>query len=143
VWIALDDNASISRTNARVDTEKVRAGAANALPSGAEMQLLNESQSIARLIVVDVKAASQPLTIDSLSVPSSLEDASDRNETLLVAVSPLQIRHTWNLGDESRWVPSKPDVLRMSQGEVRWIRPGIHHFKNLLRRPADFVLLEW
>lgn len=126
-----------------MDTEKVRAGAASAIVSGAEVHLLNESQSIARLIVIDVKTACQPLTIHSHSVTSSLEDASDRNETLLVAISPLQIRDTCNLGDESRWVPGKPDILRMSQGEIRWIGPGIHHFKNLLRHPAHFVLLEW
>ena len=31
----------------------------------------------------------------------------------------------------------------MKSGEVRWIRPGIHHFKNLGLTAAELVSIEW
>src|ERR1022692_3343727 len=143
VWIALDDNATITRGHATATANRVRAGDAKTVEHGADVQFRNDNQSTARLIIVEVKEASQELTIGLFDVTTSLEDASDRNDTLLVAVSALQLRDTWNTGDESEWLPSKPNNIRMNPGDARWIRPGIHHLKNLGRRPAKFVLVEW
>jgi hypothetical protein len=74
---------------------------------------------------------------------SSIEDASDRNATLLVAISDCRFRDVRNLGDESEWTPSKPEIVAMSVGNVKWIRPGIHHFKNLGLATAKLVSIEW
>ena len=90
-----------------------------------------------------MKTAIQDLTLEALTVSNALEDASDRNDTLIVALAPVQLRDVWNIGDESQWRPSKPEVIRMGAGDVKWIRPGIHHFSNLQPTPARFVFIEW
>jgi hypothetical protein len=60
-----------------------------------------------------------------------------------VAIADCRFRDTPNLGDESSWVPSKPNVVAMKAAGVKWIHPGVHHFKNLGRTPARLVAVEW
>lgn len=143
VWVALED-ARFVITDAGVSQNKtVSAGDTGKVPPGNSVQFQNEKQGPARLIIVDVKTSLQDLTVQAFSISGSLLDASDRNETLIIALAPLRLRDVWNTGNESRWRPSKPEIIRMGAGDVRWIRPGIHHFSNQLRTLAKFVFIEW
>ncbi len=143
IWIALDDARLVTSAAGVAQERKLQAGDAESVRPDDDIQFRNENQSPAHFIIVNVKNASQELTLHVFTVSKALEDASDRNETLIVAVSPLQLRDIWNTADESQWRPSKPDVIRMSPGDVRWIRAGTHHFSNLQRMPAKFVFIEW
>ena len=87
--------------------------------------------------------AHQELTVGPFVLNNAIENASDRNATLLVAVTDARFSDTRNLGDESEWIPSKPNIIVMNYGSVRWIRPGIHHFKNFGPITARLVSIEW
>jgi len=39
-------------------------------------------------------------------------------------------------------IASRPEIIRAQSGEVRWLRPGMHHLRNLLATPVRFVTLE-
>jgi hypothetical protein len=125
------------------EARKIEAGATGRVPSGGVTQFRNNSGVPARLIIVDIKDARQKLDISTETMSRGLYDASDSNERLIIALAPLLLRDVWNTTDESEWQPSKPLIIRMSAGDVRWIRAGIHHFDNLGPAPARFVLIEW
>jgi len=143
VWTAIDPVVLVTKKGGSQTRKRVRAGEAAIVGSDEELQFHVESNSHARLVIVKPKMAHQELTVGPFVLNSTIEDASDRNATLLVAVSGSRFRDTRNLGDESEWIPSKPDIIMMNAGRVRWIRPGIHHFKNLGPVPARLVSIEW
>lgn len=97
------------------------------------------------VLVIDILRESQPLTVElvELGPGKELQDASDRNETLVVAASPLQLRAVYNLGDESTWVPSRVEVLKLKSNTAAWMRPGTYHLKNLLQTSCSFVTVKW
>ncbi len=144
IWIALDNVAAIAEAGANAH-RKIHRGETHLLPTGQTAGFVCDSNGYTRLIVVNAKRAVPAITVntETLSPGNELQDASDRNETLVVAISAVQLRDIRNLGDESAWIPSKPEVISMDSGNVRWIRPGIHHFRNLLRGASTFVTLEW
>jgi hypothetical protein len=131
----------LSKNGGAASADRVVAGESGILGNGEEAQFRVMSGSSARLIRVDPKAPHQELTIDRFALDS--EDGSDRNATLLVAITDCRFRDVRNLGDESEWTPSKPEIVAMSAGSVRWIRPGIHHFTNLGSQTAKVVSIEW
>jgi hypothetical protein len=143
VWTAIDPVVLVTKKGGAQISRRVRAGEAAIVSSDEELKFHLESVSHSRLVIVKPKMAHQELTVGPFILSSSIEDASDRNATLLVAVSDCRFRDTRNLGDESEWIPSKPNIVTMSAGSVRWIRPGIHHFKNLGPIAAVLVSIEW
>jgi hypothetical protein len=142
VWAAIDPVALVATKGGTQTRKLVRAGAAAILGSGEELQFRGRSNRHARLVIVKPKMQQQPLTVDSF-VLDSLEDASDRNATLFVAISDCRFRDTRDLGDENKSILGKPQVVVMESGSVRWIRPGIHYFKTLGPKVAKVVSIEW
>jgi len=143
VWIAIDPIVLVAKKNGIQRKRQVRAGEAEIVGSGEELEFQVKSDLYARLVVVKPKMADEELTVGPFLLSRSIEDASDRNVMLLVAISSCRFSDTRNLGDESEWIPSKPDMVVMKVGSVHWIRPGIHHFKNLGPAAAELVSIEW
>jgi hypothetical protein len=143
VWTALDPVVFTTSKGSQRSRKQVPAGEAAMLNAGEHVEFRAENGSPASLVLVEPKMTKQDLTVGPFILNGSLEDASGRNATLLVAVSSCRFRDIRNLGNESEWVPSKPDIVVMKAGTVRWIRPGIHHFKNLSAAPAKLVSIEW
>lgn len=118
-------------------------GNSGTVAAGEKVEFRAEDGSPARLIVVRPETTEQELTVGPFVFADGLEDGSDRNWTLLVAITDSHFSDTRNLGDESEWVPGRPEDIRMRAASVRRIRPGIHHFKNLGPSAARLVSIEW
>jgi hypothetical protein len=143
VWTALDPVMLLETKGGQQDQKRVHAGDAATVGAGEHVEFQAGHGLPARLVLVKPKMTQQELTVEPFVLTGSLEDASDRNATLLVAISNSRFRDTRNLGDESEWKPGKPDTITMQSGSVRWIRSGIHHFKNLGPTAARLVSIEW
>ena len=143
VWTALDPIVLLEMKGGQQNQKRVNAGDAAIVHAGEHVGFRAERGLPARLVLVKPKTTQQDLTVEPFVLTGSLEDASDRNATLLIAISNSRFRDTRNLGDESEWKPGKPDTITMRSGSVRWIRSGIHHFKNLGPTAARLVSIEW
>ncbi len=143
VWIALDSLVLKTNKGGQDSIKLVRRGESASVDPEASAQFGAESGRASHMLLVEPKTVHQELTVSPFVLSGSLEDASDRNATLLIALSNCHFRDTRNLGDESEWVPSKPEMVVMMAGGVKWIRPGIHHFRNLGSSPARMVSIEW
>ena len=143
VWVAIDPVLLVTKKGGMQTRKRVREGEAAIVGSDEELQFRVESNSHARLVIVKPKMAHQELTVGPFVLNGTIENASDQNATLLVAVTDARFSDTRNLGDESQWIPSKPNIIVMNYGSVRWIRSGIHHFKNLGPMAARLVSIEW
>lgn len=143
VWISLDPLVLAIKKDGLQSKRKVAAGKAETVLSGEHLAFEIATGPHARLVVVKPKMPHQDLTVGPFLQSSSLEDASDRNATLLVAISSCRFRETKNLGNESDWIPSKPVTILMKAGSVKWIGPGIYHFKNLELTAAKLISIEW
>lgn len=99
-----------------------------------------------RLALIEVVASSQALTITSQSLAShqELEDASDRNQTLVVALNSLELRDKRNLAAEGQpWKSSETRSIRLHGGETAWLNQGMHRVKNARSTVAKFITIEW
>jgi hypothetical protein len=143
VWTALDPVVLLATKDGQHSQKRIHTGDAATVGAGEHVEFRAGRGSRARLVLVKPKVTQQELTVEPFVLTGSLEDASDRNATLLIAISNSRFRDTRNFGDESEWKPGKPDIITMQSGSVRWIRPGIHHFKNLGLTPAKLVSIEW
>ena len=142
VWVALDRINFLAVRGDLRESRQIHAGGSGKGALGEELQF-KASGSPAHLVIIHPKTPHQELTVGPFVLGRSIEDASDRNETLLVAITDCRFRDTRNLGDESSWLPSKPNVISMSAGSVKWTDPDIHHFENLSQTPARLVAIEW
>jgi hypothetical protein len=143
VWIALDPVVLLETKGGQQNQRRVHSGDAATVHAGEHVEFRAQRGLPARLVLVRPKMTQQELTVEPFVLTGSLEDASDRNATLFIAISNSRFRDTRNLGDESEWKPGKPDTITMRSGSVRWIRSGIHHFKNLGPTAARLVSIEW
>jgi hypothetical protein len=143
VWAAVDPLVLTTDENGQQSSKRVDAGTSATVGSHQKVGFRTGNRSTVRLIVIKPKRTEQELTVSPFTLSGSLEDASERNATLLIAISNSHFRDTRNLGDESEWKPDKPDIITMRSGSVRWIRSGIHHFKNLGPNAAKLVSIEW
>ncbi len=142
VWISLDSGVLLDFDgNARITS----AGEGHAIEAGQIVTFRAREAAGGRVIVVVPKLTCQPLTVlsNALAPGGEQQDASSRNETLVVAVSSVELRDTRNAGDESVWISSAPRIIGLRSGQVTWLRAGIHHLKNLLGTPSEFVTIEW
>jgi hypothetical protein len=99
-----------------------------------------------RIALVEVVASSQALTITSKSLAShqEMEDASDRNQTLVVALDSLEIRDKQDLAAEGQpWRASETRLIRLQRGETAWLNQGMHRVKNAGSTVAKFITIEW
>ncbi|MHB1022637.1 MAG: hypothetical protein ACYC46_14220 [Acidobacteriaceae bacterium] len=143
VWVALTPLIFSQTTHGQQIQKQVASGDAETDNADERSSFRTKDGQPGRLIVVTPKVIQQELTVSPFVIENSLEDASDRNATLLVAITDCRFRDIRNRGDESEWIPGRPDIVMMKSGEVRWIRPGIHHFKNLGPTTAKLVSIEW
>ena len=143
IWVALDPALLITKNDGLQGSKQIKPGDAEVVGVNEELVFQGQTGQDVRLILVKPKGPHQDLTVGPFLASGSLEDASDRNATLLVAVSACRFRDTRNIGDESEWKPGKPDIITMRPGSVRWIRSGIHHFKNLDPKAAKLISIEW
>jgi hypothetical protein len=143
VWAAVDPVIVVTRKDGGETRKEVRSGGYGIVGSGEVLEFRATAALPSRLVFVMPKMPHQELTVGDFSLNRSLEDASDRNATLLIALTDCRFSDTRNLGDESEWVPSKARVVVMRSGSVKWIGPGIHHFKNLGSTPTRLVSVEW
>ncbi len=98
------------------------------------------------LVIVNVKRARQAQTFDhvELGLGKIMEDASARNETLLVALDSLRLHDLIDQADEGE--PSnygKPQLIELRAGQTAWLQPGIHQIINIGGSMAGFVTIEW
>jgi hypothetical protein len=96
--------------------------------------------------LVEVVSARQPLTIEAttLAPNQELEDASDRNSTLLVAIAPLRLRDVSDLAEEGvPWKAGPQRRIELQKGETAWLNKGMHRVRNAGNSVARFVTIEW
>lgn len=79
----------------------------------------------------------------TLEPGQSLKESTVRDDTLLVAIRPLQLQHEVNLGRAWEWVASAPTKLELSAGGVEWLPEGKHHLTNTGESPARFITVEF
>ena len=77
----------------------------------------------------------------TLEPGESLREVSDRNDTLLVAIRPLQLEHDRSGGHER--VPSTPAQIALSPGGVEWLPRGRHRLTNVGPNTARFITIEF
>ncbi len=143
VWISVTDSVLIEDSAGNM--RETSAGEAHEVGPGSRFMFRGEGRS-ARLIVVEVKASRQPLTVSSQSLAGSAEqdDASSRNETLLIAISRVRLRDTLYSGNESLREVGSPRMISLLAGDVAWLSsPGIHRFANRTDQSVRFVSIEW
>lgn len=143
VWVTLDAVLFSDGKGGDQPPKRAREGDAVTLNKGGQIEFRSANNSPARLVVVRAKMVQQVLTVESLSLTGSLEDASARNATLFVGISSCHFQDIRNRGDESEWLPGSPERIVMQPGNVRWINPGIHHFQNLGPGASKLVTIEW
>lgn len=140
VWIAL---GPMSLSSKKVSTPRA-LHTGNAEFTDAALEFHVESDERAHLILITPKRPHQPLTVSPAFLSGGdLEDASARNATLIVSISPVRFRDICNRGDESQWLPGQPRIISLQPAHLAWIRPGIHHFHQLGRAKSDLVSIEW
>lgn len=142
VWIAIDSVELVTIKDGKGSRKLLDAGDSAIVRSEEQLLFRQKSTRSARLVIVRPKSSHQDLTVESF-ILDSLEDASDRNATLLVAISDCHFRDTRDLGDENGSLLGKPDAVLMKSGSARWILPGIHSFKTIGPTVAKLVSIEW
>jgi len=114
--------------------------------SGDHVELSPAVSTHPQLVLVDVIESSQPLTIlaENLAVHQELEDASDRNQTLMIALDTFQINDERDLASEGEpWKSSPTKPVELHPGQVTWLDHGMHHLRNAGNTVARFVTVEW
>jgi len=79
----------------------------------------------------------------TLQSGQSFEAANNRDDTLLIAISRIQLRHEVNLGNQCESVPSPPTTLERLPGGLEWLPQGRHHLTNVGDKPARFISIEF
>jgi hypothetical protein len=142
VWIALDPMTRYRKKHGSTQRRQIHPGATSYIRRGEQLRFLANGAHT-RLILVHPKRPHQDLTLESWVLDTELVDGSDRGETLFVAISVCNLRDLRDLGDENESLWSKPKFINLRAGELTWVRPGIHRFKNLGPGEARFVTIEW
>ena len=127
------------------ETLEVRRGEIKQIPGSNRVLIASTSNDPCRFVLINIREASQPLTIGSvhLQVAGEVHDASARNSTLLVALSPMQLEDQVNVGNEAEWTASRSRAIILLPGQSCWLKAGIHHIKNVRGQPARFIAVEW
>ena len=62
---------------------------------------------------------------------------TNRDDTLLVTLTPAHLQHQFSLGQQSEWVLTQPLEKTLKAAEVIWIPPAEHHLRK--DRSHNFV----
>jgi len=139
---------ALSDSDLLIDTQliKVLAGASLKLAGKGVHTLRSLEPSALQIVLVRIDTAKQSLTISktSLDPGGQSEDASDRNDTLVIALSSLTLRDVRDLGEsDGPWKSAPPTTISVTPGHFFWLKPGMHRLTNLGRTKAGFVSIEW
>jgi hypothetical protein len=113
---------------------------------GHTIDLANVSSIPVDLVLIRIDRTIQPLTIElgELNPSQQLEDASDRNDTLIVALIPVTLRDVRDLSAEDEaWKSAPATMIRIQAGKTAWLTPGMHRLRNLGATKARFITIEW
>lgn len=124
----------------------LQPGDTRVIPGKQALTLEDSYAQAAPIVLVRIDTATQSLTITKTNLAPSAqsEDASDRNDTLVIALSPLTLRDVRDLGEEDEpWKSAPPATLSLSPGQTSWLNPGMHRLTNLAQTKASFVTIEW
>lgn len=124
----------------------LRAGESQQVTGSRALNIVNTSTLPAQLVLVKIDTAFQRLTIsqEDLDPHQTLEDASDRNNTLVVALTPVMLHDVRDLSAEGEpWKSSAPRTISLMQGQSAWLAPGMHRVLNLRSTRARFITIEW
>ncbi len=124
----------------------LKAGDYKTLSGKQGLELAQSGSAAVPLVLVEVITARQPLTIQATTLVSNqeLEDASDRNSTLLVAIEPLRLRDVSGLAEEGEpWKAGPQRKIELQKGETVWLKQGMHRVRNAGNSVARFVTIEW
>jgi hypothetical protein len=124
----------------------LRAGESHQVRGSQMLDIVNTSALPSELVLIKVDTASQGLTLlqERLDMHQELEDASDRNDTLVVALTPIALRDVRDLADEDEpWKSSAPRTIVLQQGGSAWLAPGMHRLVNVGKVKARFITIEW
>lgn len=114
--------------------------------SGGILELAPAPSKPTELVLVEVLSASQPLTVQSTTLARNqeVEDASDRNLTLLVAVDALRLSDVRDLSEEEEpWKSAPAKAINLQKGQTVWLQQGMHRLRNAGRTTSRFVTIEW
>ena len=143
-FVLISLGESTVQINGREDS--LHLGDAKQLKGEEPLTLSNSLSSSAKFGLIKIKHSSQNLTITSTKLErgEELEDASDRNQTLLIAVTSLHLRDIRDMNDEDELSkPGKAAWLHLLKGQARWISPGMHRLRNFSEASVQFVTIEW
>jgi hypothetical protein len=124
----------------------LRAGDSHQVRGSQMLDIVNTSALPSELVLIKVDTASQGLTLlqERLDMHQELEDASDRNDTLVVALTPIALRDVRDLADEDEPLKSSaPRTIVLQQGGSAWLAPGMHRLVNVGKVKARFITIEW
>ncbi len=127
-------------------SNRLEAGDYKEVDRGSNLTIDSTGSRPTQLVLIEVLSASQPLTIGSTTLASheQLEDASDRNPTLLVAVSSLRLNDVRHLAKEDEpWKSDHLPTIKLQKGQAVWLKRGIHRLHNDRETVARFVTIEW
>jgi hypothetical protein len=114
--------------------------------NGHTIDLANVSSVPVDLVLIRIDKATQPLTIElgELNPRQQLEDASDRNDTLIVALTPVTLRDVRDLSaEDENWKSAPATIIRVQAGQTAWLTPGMHRLRNLGTTKTRFITIEW
>ena len=124
----------------------LKAGDYARLPGKQSLGLAESGPMTMPIVLAEIVSAQQPLTINATTLAPNgvLEDASDWNSTLLIAISPLQLRDVRDLAEGGEPRKSGPQrKIELQQGQTVWLQEGIHRVRNAGSSEARFVTIEW
>jgi hypothetical protein len=79
----------------------------------------------------------------TLQPREAMRETTERDDTLLVAIRPLQLKHEVNTGKQWEWVPAPSTNISLAAGDVEWLEKGKHHLTNEGAKPARFISVEF
>lgn len=127
--------------------DALKAGSYKEYSRGGSVGLSPADSTSAQLALVHVLPHKQTLTIlnNTLEVNQELEDASGRNQTLMIALNTLQFRDETNLAaaEDEPWKSSHPRTISLQRGGTAWLKKGKHRVRNTGAATARFITIEW
>lgn len=115
------------------------------VPNGGAKVFRNTTDRAIPMTIVEVLQQDQPLTVlkGVLKPLAELVDASERNYTLLIALTPLRLRAVRESTETSGATSTKTKILQLGAKDTFWLEPGIYSLTNMLHRKCLFVTVEW
>lgn len=77
----------------------------------------------------------------TLDPRQSVDESEDREDTLLIAVTPVLLAHDVDMGATRH--RSSSTQLELHPGEATWLPAGKHQLRNLSSRPVHFITVEF